>query len=102
MRRTGSSLLVVGEGDGGGGLWVAPVAERAVRVRWVVERLGGDGARTGGVLGGGGRPPAVRCGHLRSQSRGTWTYTRSTGPREALCGLIPGWHEAKHTHGYAY
>ena len=54
IRRTGSSLLVVGEGDGGGGLWVAPVAERAVRARWVVECLGGDGARTGGVLGGGG------------------------------------------------
>ena len=54
MRRTGSSLLVVGEGDGGGGLWVAPVAERAVRARWVVECLGGDGAGIGGVLGGGG------------------------------------------------
>ena len=47
MRRTGSSLLVVGEGDGGGGLWVAPVAERAVRALWVVECLGGDGAGIG-------------------------------------------------------
>ena len=27
------------------------------------------------------KPSTVRCGHLRSQSRGTWTYTRSTGPR---------------------
>ena len=27
-------------------------------------------------------------------------FDGSTG--EALCGLIPGWHEAKHTHGYAY
>ena len=52
MRRTGSSLLVVGEG--GGGLGVAPVAELAVRARWVVECLGGYGAGTGGVLGGGG------------------------------------------------
>ena len=43
------------------------------------------------------KPSTVRCGHLRSQSRGTWTYARSTGPREALCGLIPGWHEARHT-----
>ena len=29
IRRTGSSLLVVVEGDGGGGLWEAPVAECA-------------------------------------------------------------------------
>ena len=42
-------------------------------------------------------PATVRSGHLPSQSRGTWTDTRSTGPREALYGLIPGWHEAKHT-----
>ena len=54
MRRTGSSLLVVGEGDAGGGLWVAPVAERAVRARWVVVCLGGDRVGIGGVLGGGG------------------------------------------------
>ena len=54
MRRTGSSLLVVGEGDAASGLWVAPVAERAVRAWWVVECLRGDGAGIGGVLGGGG------------------------------------------------
>ena len=54
IRRTGSSLLVVGEGDGGGGLLVAPVEERAVRARCVVECLGGEGAGMGGVLGGGG------------------------------------------------
>ena len=48
------------------------------------------------------RPPTLAASCSVS---GQWirsTYTRSTGPREALCGLIPGWHEAKHTHGYAY
>ena len=37
-----------------------------------------------------------------SKARETATNPRSTGPREALCGLIPGWREAKHTYGYAY
>ena len=60
IRMTGSSLLVVGEGDGGGGLLVAPVEERAVLVRCVVECLGREGAGNGGVLGGGG-PGVVRC-----------------------------------------
>ena len=53
IRRTGSSLLVVGEGEGGGGVCEAPVAERAVRVPGGVTCLGGDGAGNGGVLGGG-------------------------------------------------
>ena len=54
IRRTGSSLLVVGEGDGGGGLLVAPVEERAVLAPCVAKCLGREGAGTGGVLGGGG------------------------------------------------
>ena len=33
----------------------APVEERAVRARCVVECLGREGAGTGGVLGGGGK-----------------------------------------------
>ena len=33
---------------------------------------------------------------------GTWTNPRSTGPREALCGLIPDSHWERHTYGYAY
>ena len=37
-----------------------------------------------------------------SKAGGTRTDTRSTGPREALYGLIPDWHEARHTYGYAY
>ena len=43
------------------------------------------------------RPPTLAASCSVS---GQWirsTYTRSTGPREALCGLIPGWHEVKHT-----
>ena len=52
IRRTGSSLLVVGEGDGGGGLLVAPVEERAAHARCVVECLRREGAGTGGVLRG--------------------------------------------------
>ena len=54
IRMTGSSLLVVGVGDGGGGLLVAPVEERAVLARCVVECLEREGAGIGGVLGGGG------------------------------------------------
>ena len=59
IRRTGSSLLVVVEGDGGGGLWEAPVAERAVRGWSVLYCLGGDGAGTGGVFGGGEKAGVV-------------------------------------------
>ena len=53
IRRTGSSLLVVVEGDGGGGLWEALVAERPVCDWSVLYCLGGEGAGTGGVFGGG-------------------------------------------------
>ena len=59
VRRTGSSLLVVVEGDGGGGLWEAPVAERAVRGWGVLQCLGGDGAGNGGVFGGGEKAGVV-------------------------------------------
>ena len=66
IRRTGSSLLVVGEGDGGGGLLVAPVEERWLRI-WVttlarlsrrlcVKRSSGwcvsEGVKCGGGLSG--------------------------------------------------
>ena len=51
----GRAFLRIGtlEGDGGGGLWEAPVAERAVRGWGVLHCLGGDGAGNGGVFGGG-------------------------------------------------
>ena len=48
------------------------------------------------------KPSAVRSGHLHLRAGEITTNPRSTGPREALCGLIPGWHEAKHTYGNAY
>ena len=48
------------------------------------------------------RPPSPALGTYISGAREITTNPRSTGPREALCGLIPGWHEAKHTYGYAY
>ena len=47
-------------------------------------------------------PASPAVGTYVSKARETATSPRSTGPREALCGLIPGWHEAKHTYGYAY
>ena len=59
IRRTGSSLLVVVEGDGGGGLWEAPVAERPVCDWSVLYCLGGEGAGTGGVFGGGEKAEVV-------------------------------------------
>ena len=40
-------------------------------------------------------PTTVRCGHVQLQAGERTTNTRSTGPREALYGLIPGWHKAK-------
>ena len=36
------------------------------------------------------KPSAVRCGHLHLRAGEMSTNPRSTGPREALCGLIPG------------
>ena len=51
---------------------------------------------------------SLGLGHLRSlraalvPGAGTTTNPRSTGPREALCGLIPGWHEARHTYDWVY
>ena len=39
IRMTGSSLLVVGVGDGGGGWLVAPVEERGVLALCIVECL---------------------------------------------------------------
>ena len=47
-------------------------------------------------------PASPAVGTYVSKARETATNPRSTGLREALCGLIPGWHEAKHTYGYAY
>ena len=48
---------------------------------------------------------SLGLGHLRP----LWALTSpgrgdndKPGLREALCGLIPGWREAKHTYGYAY
>ena len=37
-----------------------------------------------------------------SKARETATNPRSTGLREALCGLIPDSHWERHTYGYAY
>ena len=51
VRMTGSSLLVVGEGEGGGGLLVAPVEERAVPAFCLMECLERVGAGIGGVFG---------------------------------------------------
>ena len=42
-------------------------------------------------------PTAPAVGTYVSKARETATNPRSTGPREALCGLTPGWREAKHT-----
>ena len=47
-------------------------------------------------------PASPAVGTYVSKARETATNPPSTGLREALCGLIPGWHEAKHTYGYAY
>ena len=57
----GRAFLRIGtlEGDGGGGLWEAPVAERAVRGWGVLQCLGGDGAGNGGVFGGGEKAGVV-------------------------------------------
>lgn len=52
VRMMGSSLLVVGEGDGGG-LLVMP-QERALDPQRCVDRFGAVGGGIGGVFGGGG------------------------------------------------
>ena len=64
VRMTGSSLLVVGEGEGGGGLLIAPVEERAVPVVCGTECLERIGEGIGGVLGGGGVAVAVVTGWM--------------------------------------
>ena len=48
------------------------------------------------------RPPSPAVGTYVSKARETATNPRSTGPREALCGLIPDSHWERHTYGYAY
>ena len=48
------------------------------------------------------KPASPAMGTYVSEARETTTNPRSTGPREALYGLIPGWQRAKHTYGYAY
>ena len=47
-------------------------------------------------------PATVRSGHVHLQAGEITTDARSTGPREALHGLIPDSHWERHTYGYAY
>ena len=47
------------------------------------------------------RPPTLAAS-CSGPGRRDKINPRSTGPREALCGLIPGWHEARHTYDWVY
>ena len=47
------------------------------------------------------RPPTLAAS-CSGPGRRDKTNPPSTGPREALCGLIPGWREARHTYDWVY
>ena len=106
VRMTGSSLLVVGEGEGGGGLLVAPVEERAVPAVCGTECLERMGERNGRVLGGGGvavglRVKGWRLGRWWRRPGGGGPKVRTSSAKKSvvlggncargLTRYLPGW-----------
>ena len=87
VRMTGSSLLVVGEGEGGGGLLVAPVEERAVPALRLLECLERVGAGIGGVLGGGGVAKVVVIVVGWMTVEGWWWLSDSLGSSLTVSSL---------------
>ena len=86
---TGSSMVVVGEGEGGGGLLVAPVEERAVPALRLLECLERVGAGIGGVLGGGGvaKVVVIVVGWMTVEG---WWVSNSLGSSLTLSSLTSG------------